>query len=83
MVSLNILMVSTFLEGMEESGSVAGTALASAANFGTSALIGFFVFHETINQTWLLGFVLVMIGAVMLSTVQIYQVDAALEKKNQ
>jgi uncharacterized membrane protein len=83
MVSLNILMVGTFLEGLEESGSVAGTALASAANFGTSALLGFLVFHETVNQTWLLGFVLVVSGAIMLSTVQIRQVDAASERKNQ
>jgi uncharacterized membrane protein len=83
MVSLNILMVGTFLEGIEESGSVAGTALASAANFGTSALLGFLLFHETINQTWLLGFSLVVLGAVMLSTVQVHQVIAPSDRRNQ
>lgn len=83
MVSLNILMVGTFLEGIEESGSVAGTALASAANFGTSALFGFLLFHETINQTWLLGFSLVMAGAVMLSTVQVHQVNVPSNRRDQ
>lgn len=71
MVSLNILMVGTFLEGMEESGSVAGTALASAANFGTSALYGILLWHETVNMTWLFGFCLVVAGAGILSTVKL------------
>lgn len=71
MVSLNILMVGTFLEGMEESGSVAGTALASAANFGASALFGILLWNETVNQQWLFGFCLVVVGAGILSTVQL------------
>jgi len=71
MVSLNILMVGTFLEGMEESGSVAGTALASAANFGASALYGILLWNETVNKTWLFGFCLVVAGAGMLSTVRL------------
>ena len=37
---LNIVMVGSFLEGMEESGSVAGTALSNAANFVVSSVLG-------------------------------------------
>ncbi len=33
MVGLNAFMISTFLDGMDESGSVVGTALSTAANF--------------------------------------------------
>jgi uncharacterized membrane protein len=82
MVSLNILMVGTFLEGMEESGSVAGTALASAANFGTSALFGILLWHETVNTTWLFGFCLVVVGASMLSTVQVAEPNDESDRKS-
>lgn len=83
MVLLNILMVGTFLEGMEESGSVAGTALASAASFGTSALCGVLFFNEKVNTTWLFGFGLVVIGASMLSTVKLSEIDTGSEKKKE
>ena len=83
MVLLNILMVGTFLEGMEESGSVAGTALASAASFGTSALLGVLFFDETVNTTWLFGFSLVVLGASMLSTVKLSEDNDDSEKKKQ
>ena len=36
MVGLNMLMISSFLVGMNESGSVVGTALTTAANFSCS-----------------------------------------------
>jgi len=36
MVMLNVLMLSSFLDGMNESGSVVGTALSTAANFSSS-----------------------------------------------
>lgn len=70
MILLNILMVGTFLEGMEESGSVAGTGLATAANFCASALFGILLWNETVNQMWLFGFCLVVTGAGILSTVK-------------
>ena len=69
MVSLNVIMVGTFLEGMQESGSVAGTALASAANFGMSTMYGIFLWDESVNKMWLLGFCMVVAGAGLLSTV--------------
>ena len=36
MILLNVVMISSFLDGMNESGSVAGTSLATAANFSFS-----------------------------------------------
>lgn len=36
MITLNAVMISSFLDGMNESGSVAGTSLATAANFSCS-----------------------------------------------
>lgn len=71
MVGCNALMMGTFLDGMEESGSVAATGLATAANFSASALYGIVLFHETVNMTWLLGFAMIVAGVLMLSTVRL------------
>jgi drug/metabolite transporter (DMT)-like permease len=70
MIVMNIVMVGAFLEGMDESGSVAGTGLASASNFAVSALYGIFLFNEEVDATWVAGFSLVIIGVTLLSTVQ-------------
>ena len=69
-LALNIFMVGSFLEGMEESGSIAGTGLASAANFCVSSLLGFLLWEEDFSQEWLLGFMLVIMGSLLLSTVK-------------
>jgi hypothetical protein len=39
MIGLNAFMISTFLDGMDESGSVVGTALSTAANFCCSVSV--------------------------------------------
>ena len=54
MIACNALMLGGFLRGMEESGSVAGTALASAANFCVSAIYGYVLFAEATmaNVAW-------------------------------
>ena len=36
MIGVNAVMISSFLDGMNESGSVAGTSLSTAANFSCS-----------------------------------------------
>ena len=36
MIGVNAVMISSFLDGMNESGSVVGTALSTAANFSCS-----------------------------------------------
>lgn len=70
MIAMNVVMVGAFLEGMEESGSVAGTGLTSAANFAASALYGILLFDEKVDKVWLAGFSLVIVGVLLLSTVQ-------------
>ena len=67
---MNALMMGSFLDGMEESGSVAGTGLATAANFGTSAMLGIWLWNEKVDGVWLMGFTLVLCGALLLSQVQ-------------
>ena len=71
MVGLNVVMVALFVEGMEESGSVAGTGLASAANFATSALYGILLWDEQVSTQWFLGFALVVLGVAFLSPVRV------------
>lgn len=67
---LNIVMVGSFLEGMEESGSVAGTALSNAANFVVSSVLGFLLWEEDVSTKWLFGFVLVILGTLLLASVK-------------
>jgi drug/metabolite transporter (DMT)-like permease len=69
-LTLNVFMVGSFLEGMEESGSVAGTAMSSAANFVVSSLLGFWLWNEQLSKTWLLGFSCVILGTILLATVK-------------
>lgn len=71
MIASNVFMLGLFLEGMEESGSVAGTALSSAANFGASAMLGYVLWHERFPFQWWIGFTLVIIGVVLLSSVKV------------
>lgn len=67
---MNAMMLGAFLSGMEESGSVAATGLATAANFGTSAIFGIWLWNEQVNEMWLAGFILVVCGVLLLSQVR-------------
>lgn len=69
-ILLNIGMIGSFLEGMEQSGSVAGTAITTGSNFVISAIYGFIFWNEIFSFTWLIGFCMVIIGTILLSTVQ-------------
>jgi drug/metabolite transporter (DMT)-like permease len=72
MMVCNSLMLAYLVQGMEESGSVAGTGLATAANFFTSALYGYLFWHDDIGHaSWIMGFTCVLVGASLLSTVQV------------
>lgn len=71
MIACNAAMLSSFLQGMQESGSVAGTALSSSANFATSALLGALLFSERFPVQWWLGFSMVVTGAMLLATVRV------------
>jgi uncharacterized membrane protein len=83
MIGCNAAMMATFLDGMNESGSVAGTALANAASFALSAIYGILFFDEKVNTTWMMGFAMIMSGAWLLSTVRLKQdTRADAEKKS-
>lgn len=70
MLLCNAWMLHHFLKGMEQSGSVAGTALSSAANFTVSAIYGYFIWREDIwNPKWGMGFLLVVVGMACLAQV--------------
>jgi drug/metabolite transporter (DMT)-like permease len=71
MIACNAAMLGSFLEGMQESGSVAGTALSSAANFATSACLGGLFLGERFPLQWWLGFGMVVGGAMLLATVRV------------
>ena len=79
-LALNVFMVGSFLEGMEESGSVAGTGLSSASNFVVSSALGFCLWEEDISKQWLLGFFLVITGSLLLSTVKAGAKEESKEK---
>ncbi|CAB9518875.1 expressed unknown protein [Seminavis robusta] len=80
-LALNIFMVGSFLEGMEESGSIAGTAMSTAANFVVSSALGFLLWEEEFSRTWLMGFLCVVVGTILLSTVHVEETPAEKEKE--
>jgi multidrug transporter EmrE-like cation transporter len=80
MIGTNAAMMATFLDGMNESGTVAGTALANAANFTLSAIYGVLFFEESITTLWLIGFAMILTGAWILSTIQL-KGNSNVEKK--
>ena len=72
MIGVNALMISSFLDGMNESGSVVGTALSTAANFSFSAMYGIF-FGEVVPLPWYLGATLIACGMWALSSVSVVE----------
>lgn len=66
MLLCNAAMLGTFLRGLEESGSVAGTALSTAFNFFASAAYGYFLWGERFSPTWWAGFTMVTSGMMLL-----------------
>jgi hypothetical protein len=77
MVLCNAGMLGSFLEGMEESGSVAATSLASAANFVASAAYGRYVWGERLADSnadgaalYAGGLLMIVAGVLLLSTVR-------------
>mmetsp|Transcript_22354 Transcript_22354/g.36775 ORF Transcript_22354/g.36775 Transcript_22354/m.36775 type:complete len:153 (+) Transcript_22354:177-635(+) len=75
MIGVNLLMVSSFLDGMNESGSVVGTALSTAANFSFSALYGILFFEEHVPISWFFGATMIAIGMYLLSSVTLTNED--------
>jgi uncharacterized membrane protein len=48
--------------------SIQPTIVTKTTNFLLSALVGFIFFFEPINFTWILGFILILIGVYLIST---------------
>jgi multidrug transporter EmrE-like cation transporter len=69
-ILINVWMIASFVKGLEASGSVAGTALSSASNFACSAFFGHVVWKESFSETWWVGFASVIVGVMLLTTVQ-------------
>ncbi|KAG7358045.1 MYND finger domain containing protein [Nitzschia inconspicua] len=67
MIVMNAYMIASFLRGMQESGSVIGPSLSTAANFTTSAIYGALLWHERMNLQWCVGFVCLLVGVMLLS----------------
>lgn len=68
MIVTNVYMIASFVRGIQESGSVGGTSLSTAANFASSAVYGKILWDEQMNARWCLGFSCVLIGVVILSS---------------
>ena len=80
MIACNAFMLGSFLEGMEESGSVAGTALATAANFAVSAFYGYILWEERFSTQWMIGFTMVIAGVILLSSVRVQSTSQQTKK---
>ena len=48
--------------------SIQPTIVTKTSNFLLSALVGFIFFFEPINFTWIIGFILILIGVYLIST---------------
>jgi drug/metabolite transporter (DMT)-like permease len=70
MILCNGYMLGTFLKGIEESGTVGGTALSTASNFLTSAIYGYLLWNERFTLLWWVGFTLVCVGVALLSVLK-------------
>mmetsp|Transcript_11494 Transcript_11494/g.13114 ORF Transcript_11494/g.13114 Transcript_11494/m.13114 type:complete len:161 (+) Transcript_11494:59-541(+) len=71
MITMNALMIKTFLRGMNESGSAVATALSTASNFSASAIYGICLFRESVNVQWSVGFFMILCGVWVLSSINV------------
>ena len=69
MVACNAAMVACFVGGLQDAGSIAGTALATAANFIVSAVTGYFVWNEGSHLS-VPGLAMVVVGTLVLVMAQ-------------
>lgn len=76
MIICNISMVACFVGGLQDAGSVAGTALATAANFLVSAAAGYFIWKEG-NSISVPGLSMVVVGTILLVLAQMPEDNAA------
>jgi len=75
MLIMNAYMIAAFMKGMQVSGSVVGTAITTACNFTMSAFWGYFLWKERFQPSWWFGFTCVLLGVLLLSSVQTHSDD--------
>lgn len=80
MLIMNAYMIAAFLKGMQHSGSVVGTAITTACNFSMSAIWGYWVWEERFSSSWWVGFSCVLLGVLILSSIQQPENDIAKDK---
>ena len=72
MLFINAVMVGVFLEGLVDSGSIAGTSLSLAGNFVASLAIGNSAWSEkSISPIWVVGVLVSVSGVLVLSGVSV------------
>jgi len=59
--------------------SIQPTIITKTSNFLLSALVGFIFFFEPINFTWIIGFVLILIGVYLISTKNVAQISSRID----
>ena len=74
MILCNISMVACFVGGLQDAGSIAGTALATAANFLVSAAAGYLIWNEGTSLS-VPGFTMVVVGTILLVLAQMPEAD--------
>ncbi|KAF0697380.1 Aste57867_11932 [Aphanomyces stellatus] len=62
MLLSNTFMLSFFVRGLHETDSLTATITSSAANFVTTAVVGYVVFHEQLPLQWWLGASVILMG---------------------
>jgi drug/metabolite transporter (DMT)-like permease len=67
MILCNVCMIGTYLEGMQESGTIAGVALSTSSNFILSAIYGYAIWNERYTTHWWIGFLMVCFGMTILT----------------
>eukprot|EP00977_Amphora_coffeiformis_P003155 scaffold586_cov155-Amphora_coffeaeformis.AAC.16 len=67
-------MVACFVGGLEDAGSIAGTALATAANFLVSVAAGYLIWNEGTSLS-VPGFAMVVVGTILLVLAQMPEAD--------
>ena len=67
MLMANAMMMASFLQSLQDSGSLNATVINSSVNFFFSGLAGKLLFGEILSGQWWLGAMLILTGVWMVS----------------
>lgn len=71
MISLNALMVSTFLTALDNGSSAIVALVSGAVNYLVTAILGILLFEENIGSTWITGSIMISLGLLIVSYSQL------------